>query len=301
MTLTDFSAQGDQPRLLALVATLNEETNLERCLAQLRFADEILVVDSGSTDRTAEIAERYGARVIQFPGVKEAGCLKRNWALRSGLVANVDWVLIVDADEEYTPELAEEIRHTISVTNHDGFYVRYRIYFMGRQLKHAGLAQAMQLRLLRFGTGEYQESWFSHLASTGDVEVHEKVVVSGSVGTLDGYALHYDYRGYENWISKHNRYSTWEAQRRLVREDWKPLVETLQLLVSRHPSKWRAGARSLSYRVPGKPAAYFFWSYVLAGGWRDGRAGLAYCLSMTIYHLQSGYKFAELKDAESGD
>jgi len=282
-------------RLTVLIATLDEQLNLPSCLDAVgELADEIVVIDSASTDRTVAIAEEYGAVVHQFPGVEETGQLKRNWAL-DHLELSGDWILVLDADEVLTTEIKSQIRSVIdSPDDRVGFYLRYSIHFMGRQIRHAGMKNAMQLRLFKQGEGRYETLPFRHDSATGDVEIHEKIVCNGKVGVLDGMVLHDDYRGLTNWIAKHNRYSTWEAHRRLAGIDHLNLIDTCRLLASRDVVNWRIGARSLATRLPCRPVLFFLWSYVFAGGWRDGREGLAFCASLASYHMQSDFKYREL-------
>jgi len=120
----------------AIVAARNEARNLPRCLESLRDAGEVYVIDSQSTDRTIEIAESYGAHAIQFH-YQGGWPKKRQWAMDS-LPLAYEWILLIDADEALTPELAAEIREAIDNPSFDGFYINLRMFFLGRELRHSG-------------------------------------------------------------------------------------------------------------------------------------------------------------------
>src|SRR6185312_14385982 len=164
--------------LSVAIITLNEERNLARTLASVRFADEIVIVDSGSTDRTLEIAREYSARVLPLPWRGFAA--QKNYALDQ---CTGDWVLSLDADEELTPELQDQIR--ILLATHppcDAYYLPRRNLFLGRWIKHGGFYPDAKLRLFRRGTTSFEER-----------PVHEIVRVQGSTGTLDHDLIHHAY------------------------------------------------------------------------------------------------------------
>src|SRR5205823_6178774 len=173
--------------------------NLPRCLDHLQWADEVVVVDSGSTDETNAIAEAYGAKVVQF---KWNGMWpkKKNWTLRHADLKH-QWVLIVDADEWITPELAEEIQRAIREDKYVGYYINRRFIFMGRWIKHCGYYPSWNLRLFKHRLGRYERIGKLGDTSSGDNEVHEHVVLSaGEAGYLKNDFLHYAYPDLATWV-----------------------------------------------------------------------------------------------------
>ena len=187
----------------------NEEKNLPACLASLAGAfGEIVVVDSGSNDRTRLIAEEAGAVILDF---KWDGTFpkKRNWALRN-YEWKTPWVLFLDADERVTPAFVEELRGVLPTTDKVGFWISFTDWFMGKPLNHGDVF--CKLALFRIGAGEYErfpEQWWSDL----DMEVHEHPVLEGQIGEIKTRLEHHDYRGLHSYIWRHNEYSTWESNR----------------------------------------------------------------------------------------
>jgi len=162
-----------------LIPAKNEETNLSACLASLTPADEVFVVDSQSSDRSIEIAESYGATVVQF-------CFngrwpkKKNWSLENLPFRN-QWVLIVDCDERITPELWEEMAIAIQNPDYGGYYLNRRVFFLGRWIRFGGKYPDWNLRLFRHTQGRYENLHTEEIRNTGDNEVHEHVMISGKV------------------------------------------------------------------------------------------------------------------------
>ena len=136
-----------------IVPVKNEAENLRRCLPALQWADEVFVVDSHSIDRTAEVAAGFGATVIQFH-FNGTYPKKKNWAL-DNLPFRNDWVLIVDADEVVTAELAAEIRERISRNEAEGYYLNSHYFFLGRRIRHCGYSECWNLRLFQHRLGRY--------------------------------------------------------------------------------------------------------------------------------------------------
>ena len=192
-----------------IIPTLNEAKNLRRCLDHLEWADEVLVVDSGSTDETAAIAHEYGAKVVNFRW-NGRWPKKKNWALRDAPLKH-EWALIVDADEWIVPELADEIARVLRNPAGVGYYVNRRFIFMGRWIKHCGYYPSWNLRLIKRGFGEYEQLTGVGNTGSGDNEVHEHVVPAGEVSYLQNDMLHLAFPSIYTFMEKHNRYSNWEA------------------------------------------------------------------------------------------
>ncbi len=289
--------QGKAP-VSVVIPTLNESKNLARCLDHLTWADEVVVVDSGSRDDTAAIAERYGAKVIRFHW-NRSWPKKKNWALRHAPLAN-DWVLIVDADEWIMPELAREVDQVIrQKPNHAGFYVNRRFIFMGRWIKHCGYYPSWNLRLIRRGQGEYERLTDVGNTGSGDNEVHEHVVPKGPVGYLEHDMLHFAFPNIHTFMEKHNRYSNWEAIVQLQNEQANGEADgdestdkAIGLVLSR-----RRRLKNISRRMPFRPTLRFLYAYVFRGGFLDGKAGYVFCRLLAIYEYLSVAKHTELAQA----
>ncbi len=266
--------------ITVVVPVRNEERNLGACLARLRRFERVVVVDSGSTDRTADIAREHGAEVIDFAWNGRFP-KKRNWFLREHS-PKTPWVLFLDADEFVDEAFCDELEATLPSTTHAGFWITYYNWFLGRKLLHG--EPNRKLALFRVGSGEYErideDSW-SHL----DMEVHEHPVLSGTIGEIRARLDHRDDRGYEHWIAKHNAYSSWEAHR-----------------IARLRAEGIAGNPKLTPRQRRKyasigrwwlPLAYFLTCYIVRGGFRDGYPGFVLARSKAVYFWQIGVKISE--------
>lgn len=179
--------------LSVIIITKNEAQHIGACLDSVSFADEIIVVDSGSTDGTCDIARGKGAMVKVFADWPGFGPQK-NRALD---LASKDWVLSIDADERVTPELAHAIGHVLTNPQRDAYKIARLSNFCGRWIRHSGWWPDHVLRLFRRGTARFS-----------DAVVHEKVMPQGSAGILQGHFLHYPYADLASMIAKVNRYST---------------------------------------------------------------------------------------------
>ena len=195
--------------LSVLIPVKNEAANLRDCISGVSFAEEIVVVDSASTDGTQAIAEEAGARVVRSFGMGNFP-RKKNWALK-----NIPWqherALIVDADERITPELQKQIRNAIRRNDVDGFYLNRRFWFLGGWINHSGYFPSWNLRLFRHQLGRYEQVEINKSAESGDNEVHEHVLLDGRSNYLSAPMEHYAFPDIATFIEKHNRYSTWEA------------------------------------------------------------------------------------------
>lgn len=265
-----------------LIPTRNEERNLERCLAPLRgWADEIVVVDSGSEDRTREIAEDAGAEVVQF--AYEGGWpKKRQWAL-DNLPWRNEWILLLDADEILTDEVKREIATAIRSTEFDGYWLRFRIVFLGRMLRF-GDTELWKLFLFRRGKGRYERRLERQDASMSDIEIHEHVVVDGPTARLRAPVRHENWNSLHRYIEKHNEYSTWEARVFLEGDD----SELKPSLFGTQAQRRRWLKRTL-LMVPGSPILRFLYVYILKLGLLDGRPGLVYAAFKMIqmWHVKA--------------
>jgi glycosyltransferase involved in cell wall biosynthesis len=228
-------------KLTVLVPTGNEEANLRACLESVKWADELFVVDSFSTDRTLEIAEEFGARVVQHEYVNSAA--QKNWAIPQ---ASHDWVFVLDADERVPPELAEEIRGALALPDSEraaAYSVRRRTFFFGREIRHCGWETDSVIRLFDKRRAGYPEMW-----------VHANMDVNGPVGRFRGRLLHYTYTSMEQYFEKFGRYTTWSA---------KDLAER--------------GRRATLLNLLARPLCRFLKMYLLRLGFLDGLPGAVLC------------------------
>jgi len=276
----------------AIVAARNEEKNLPRCLQALRDVGEVYVVDSGSTDATPEIARSFGAKVVQFH-YQGGWPKKRQWAMDT-LPLAFDWILLVDADEALTPELAEEIRHAIQNPNINGYYICLRMYFLGRPLRYGG-AGFWKLPLFRRGKGAFECRLKDQDLSMADMEVHEHVVVEGNTGRLRNSLEHHNVESLSRYILKHNEYSNWEAK------VWVEGQGNEQLAASFFGSQAqrRRWLKTKFLRMPGAPLWLFLFKYVFGLGFLDGVPGLIYCgfQAIQVFHVKA--KIHELRRVKS--
>jgi glycosyltransferase involved in cell wall biosynthesis len=258
-----------------IVPVKNEAANLERCLSALAWADEVFIIDSQSTDRTAEVAAEHGATVVQFH-FNGTYPKKKNWAL-DNLAFRNEWVLIVDADEVVVPELAREIAERIATDEADGFYLNSNYYFLGRRIRHCGYSECWNLRLFKHRLGRYERMPDASRGRAGDNEAHEHVELAGRIKRLEHVLDHHAYPTVACWVEKHNRYAIWEA------------AQYEHFLNQPIPSAIGRGKRAkrilkrVYLRLPMRPLARFLYSYVFRLGFLDGKPGLVFCVLLSFY------------------
>jgi glycosyltransferase involved in cell wall biosynthesis len=276
--------------LSVVIPTLNEEENLPEALRGVAWADQVIVVDSHSTDRTVYLAKESGAEVVQFeyPG---HGPKKKNWALEN-LDLKHEWVLLLDADERVTPELRQEIEACIRDGGADGYLVDREFVFMGRSLRC--FRPNWMMRLFKHRLGRYEDLGLTDLPGTGDNEIHEHVVLDGTVGLLRNSLLHDDYRGITSWLDRHNRYATWEAHLyRKFRHE--PIGVGPLRFLRLDPVCRKRALRRVWVRLPIRPALRFLVWYLIRRGFLDGRPGFTFCVLMAYYEVTINAKLQELE------
>lgn len=267
--------QAVKAKISVIVPVKNEAENLRRCLPALDWADEIFVVDSGSTDETAAVVAENKAKLVQF-SFNGTYPKKKNWALETLPFRN-EWVLIVDADEVVVPPLAQEIRRRTEADEADGFYLNMKYFFLGRRIKHCGYAEAWNLRLFKHRLGRYERMPVSAGAPTGDNEAHEHVELAGRVLRLANELDHHAYPTIRVWVEKHNRYAVWEAEQyeRFLREPIPAGIGPGKRLKRR--------LKKVYLRLPCRPLVRFIYAYALRLGFLDGRPGLIFCILLAFY------------------
>jgi glycosyltransferase involved in cell wall biosynthesis len=253
-----------------VILTFNEAGNLPRCLESIRWCDDVLVMDSGSTDDTTAIARAAGARVLTRPFDTFAN--QRNHAMEQGALRHL-WVLHLDADEVVSTELRDELQALAagSSAGQPVYRVPSKLIFMGRWLRYSGMYPAYQVR---FGRRE-QLRFIDH--GHGQRES----VSPDQVGTVSAPFDHYNFsKGINDWFARHLRYARAEAEQALA-ERRQPLHWSD--LLGRDPTQRRRALKRLANRMPFRPALRFLYAYVVRRGFLDGIAGFRYARMLGIY------------------
>ena len=242
--------------IAAVVITYNEEANMEDCLRSISWADEIVVVDAMSTDRTCTIARQYTSNIFRRPW--EGYVSARRYALS---MARSEWILSVDADERVTPELKAEIQAELARPQMEGYRIPRKAYFLGRWIRHCGWYPGYVLRLFRKDRAKVTQRM-----------VHEGIRVEGSVGTLRNHILHYTYPTIEAYFERFQRYTSLSAS-------------------DLHLQGRRSGLGDLLLRPPFQ----FVKMYLVKLGFLDGKEGFALCV-LSAFHVFTKYmKLWELR------
>ncbi len=281
--------------LTVLLAAKNEEANIDRCLAALAPAARVIVVDSHSTDRTAAIAAAMGAEVVQFTA---NGCYpkKRQWAL-DNLDIDTPWVLLLDADEVVPPALWDEIQSAIEApAPHAAYLITKEFHFLGKRFRFGGFSFAAVL-LIRPGKARFERLPDSDAgAHSLDMEVHERVIVDGSVGRLRAPVIHEDFKGLQAYLDRHNRYSTWEAGLRYSFLTTGRYGEaTIQPRLFGNTQERRRFLKNIVIRLPFEPWMWFVYHFIVRFGFLEGRRGLIASQIRAAYISQVRAKVYELQ------
>lgn len=248
----------------AIIPCFNEENNLEAALDSVSWADEVIVVDSYSTDKSLAIAEAKGAKIIQrtfdFPAAQ------KNWAIPQ---ARNEWVFLLDADEVVSPGLKEELLRTVkSNPKESAFWIPRSNWFMGKLVKQGDWKRDAVIRLIKRDECKYP-----------DIRVHEEIVSEGVIGRLQNRILHHTYKGLQDYLNKIERYTNWGAHDRIQR-----------------------GKRASWFHFTIKPWWSFTRAYFLRLGFLDGRVGFilaflaaytAFIRSVKMWRLQNGEAISE--------
>ncbi|MGC1579858.1 MAG: glycosyltransferase family 2 protein [Candidatus Acidiferrales bacterium] len=273
----DDPAPGSVP-VSVVILSRDEEQNIRRCLASVAWADQVVVIDSGSADDTMPIARSLGAEVVEQPwlGFSE----QRNFALRLSLIRH-DWIQFVDADQWVSPQLAAEIAVLLQKPKCVAYSHRYRLVFQGTWIRHCGW---------------YNGSWNVQIMDRRYAKydgnlVGERVCVNGEVHRLDNDIVDDDLKGLAAWLHKHINYAQLEAVRRR-----RPTVLRQRLRALRERDNVRPLARVIMKdilfpSIPAKPVALFAYMYFFRLGFLDGRAGLRFC----SYHAWHEFSVAAMQ------
>ncbi len=273
----------DPVNISVLILTLNEEENLPVCLPSLAWCDDVVVLDSFSTDNTAKLAKEAGARFFQRQFDNYAA--QRNYGLNN-ISYKHGWLLMVDGDEAVPPELVVEMKEMVedSRKNNTLYRMRRKDFFLGKWIKRSS----------------GYPTWFGRLMKIGYVRVersiNEEYVTDGEIGYLQEHLHHFPFnKGFSAWLEKHNRYSTMEAELLVTNSGNRPVLKELY---SKDPALRRRAVKSVVYRLPGRPLVMFIALYIFRGGILDGRAGFAFCTLRAFYEHLINLKVEEFRRRE---
>jgi glycosyltransferase involved in cell wall biosynthesis len=254
----DSSAM-NRPPISVLLPTYNCAKTVRATLESVRWAEEVLVVDSFSTDQTLQICREFGARIIQHEYINSAK--QKNWAIGQ---CTHGWVLQIDSDEVLSPELADEMQRAVATAPEevDAFRIPRRNYMLGRWLRHGGVYPDYQIRLIRRDRGRWRER-----------EVHAHIIVPGKIGTLTHDLHHHDITNLSKTLRKLDRYTRYEADE--LRKNGKPF-------------RW--------HDLLLRPCGAFLYRYLWLQGFRDGWRGLIWCAYLGIYSFLTRAKLWELHE-----
>lgn len=268
-----------------LILTFNEAQNIRACLESVSWSNDVVVLDSFSADETTGIARISGARIVQRQFDDYAS--QRNFGLRE-IAYQHPWLLMLDADERVPPGLRAEIQQVVASAPPELCLLRMRRrdHLFGRWIRRSS----------------GYPTWFSRVMRVGRVwierPINEEFKTDGQVGSLRGHLDHYPFnKGFHEWIAKHDRYSTMEAQ--LLLSSQAP-VWRWRDLIARDPVRRRAALKALIYSLPARPALMFIALYFVRGGILEGRAGWTFCALRAWYEFMIDCKVRELKRRAQG-
>jgi acetyltransferase-like isoleucine patch superfamily enzyme/glycosyltransferase involved in cell wall biosynthesis len=272
------------PPVSVLILTLNEEINIAECIRSCAWSGDVHVLDSGSTDRTVEIARSMGATVHQNPF--ESFGKQRNWAIDHIALKN-DWVFHLDADERFTPELVAEIDRLLAADPPDaGFHCPSKMMFMGRWLRRAGGYPTYQMRLFHKTRMRFKD--YGH---------GQREAVETPLRRLEQPYLHYSFsKGLYDWLDKHNRYSSLEALQVMQGSGGIQLGKAF----SKDPVERRRAWKEIGYRIPLRPQIRWFVTLFVLGGVFEGRAGWTYAQLLAVYERMITLKLRLLRQGGAG-
>lgn len=267
-----------------IVLTWNEEVNIGRCLRTVQWAKQVIVVDSGSTDRTVEIASSLGAKVLHHP-FEDYGA-QRQWAMTHPQVEH-DWVFFVDADEWVPADLAAEVAGVVRNPRHDAYAMRMRLVWQGRWIRHAG----------------WYGAWKSRLANRHRAQVvgtlSEQLATSDAIGLLTADIVDEDLKPFSRWLDKHNQYSSLHASHLVA---LRRVSVARRLTSALRTSPKRRIPRELAKQLllphlPLAPIVTFLYLYIIRMGFLDGRQGLWFCTMRAAHQTAVMIKLHEIESS----
>ncbi len=251
-----------QNKLSVVISAFNEEKKISKCLESIKWADEIIFVDNSSTDKTKEIAKKYTSNVFTQKNDPANIDLQKNFGIDR---ATGDWILILDADEEITNELRNEIKSVILNNNAEfnGFWIPRKNIIFGKWMEHSGWYPDYQLRLFKKGKGKYEKK-----------HVHEPLIVDGETDKLKGHIVHYNYESIRQFLQR-----------------------SLEVYAPNEAEEKLRGGYEFDYRDAIRfPLKEFLSRYFVREGYRDGFHGFMLSILMAFYHLAVFAYLWEKKD-----
>lgn len=266
-------------KISILIPAYNEEKYIEDCLKSTAWADEIIVIDSFSTDRTLEICKKYTNKITQHEYVNSAA--QKNWAL-DNLSFSGDWILIVDADERIPEELKEEIIRRIKKEEFTGYYFPRKNYFLGKWIKYGHFYPDWSIKLLKKGAAKFEDKC-----------VHAETIVAGEVGYMKNPLIHYPWDSISDYVQHMNQFTTWRAQ-----DIYKSQSGELEVNLVSYPRVTRPFLKFVWRHLPAKPFFRFVWFYFFKLGFLDGYHGflLAVLEAWSVYLSYAKYWEIKIKD-----
>ncbi|MEE9322959.1 MAG: glycosyltransferase family 2 protein [Candidatus Aenigmarchaeota archaeon] len=282
-------------KISIVIITLNEEKHIGKCLENVKWADDIIIMDSYSGDRTVEIAKKYTDRIYQV-GKVGTGKIK-NLGIEK---AKNLWVINLDADERIPDNLRKEIGEVLKDPKYDGYYIPRKCFVGNKWIKYAGQWPDYQLRLFMKDRGKFQEKL-----------VHERLILNGGVGRMKNHMIHYNYDSWHHYFNKSNWYSTREAEDLLRKKlVWMYPWDVIKNFFRKYRAQRKGGnsivnsyimARSaldryeLKWTIPFKPLFAFIRFYFVQQGFRDGVHGLMWALAASYNRIMKYSKYHDMK------
>lgn len=267
-----------------LILTYNESVNLPDCLTSISFSNDVVVLDSGSTDPTVKVAEAAGATVLTR--VFDNYAAQRNYGLAHDF--KHEWILMLDADERVPADFVSELERVTAIENNSVtlYRMRRKDMFMGRWIKRSS----------------GYPTWFGRLFRKGAVrverEINEEYYTDGAIGLLEGHLVHFPFnKGIAYWLERHNRYSSMEAKKLI--DERMEAVEWSNFL-SKDPMLRRKVFKAFAYRMPCRPLLTFCFLYFVKYGFLDGIAGFNFSLMRAVYEYMISLKMRELRRTKHG-
>lgn len=280
--------------ITVIIPVKNEEANLPGCLRSVKDFAQVIVVDSGSTDRTLQIAQRSGAEIYQFD-YSGGWPKKRQWAM-DHLAIRCPWTLLLDADERVSPSLRQELK-VIANRNDSaapvGYWTPLRLRFLGKTLLY-GASDLKKLSFFRSGLGRFECLIEEQTAQMADMEIHEHIVLDGREGHCRNHLVHHNHNDLFRYIEKHNHYSTWSAELAFRQQQGRkaPGQARVPSLFGGQADRRRWLMNRL-WRLPAGgfllPILRFLWFFIIRFGFLDGKAGYYYCgfKAVQAFHIMA--------------
>lgn len=269
--------------ITAIVMTLNEKLNLEECLVSIHhYINDIIIVDCYSNDNTIEIAQKYTSKIYQNKWINYSQ--QYLWAIANTDIKN-EWILRIDADERWTKEGFDELKKIIDNDSADGVYVKMKIFFMGRWIKHGGFYPNYFLRVYKKSLGKMEDRWMDE-----HIKVNGKTIIS----SIDVIESNYDrQKNISFWTDKHNKYSTREAIEFLISKHNLKQMDTVANLWGNKTERKRWLKEKFYFKLPLfiRPLLYYLHRYIIKLGFLDGKEGF-------IFHYLHAFWYRFLVDAK---